>query len=91
MRQGTAGGWAVVSIAKIIALSILNSMGIKKLNHTHVIQFNNSPYAKIAAFGLSQSPGVEATPGPLYFLILGSWYRFNRGSFRFSPNATLFA
>lgn len=40
MRQGTAGGWAKVSIAKIVALSILNSMGIKKLNHTHIIQFN---------------------------------------------------
>lgn len=40
MRQGTAGGWATVSIAKIIALSILNSMGIKRWNHTHVIQFN---------------------------------------------------
>lgn len=40
MRQGTAGDWAKVSIAKIITLSILNSIGIKTLNHTHVIQFN---------------------------------------------------
>jgi len=40
MRQGTAGGWATVSITRIIVLSILNLMGIKKLNHTHVIRFN---------------------------------------------------
>lgn len=40
MRQGTAGGWARVSIVKIIALSILNFLGIEKLNHTHVIRFN---------------------------------------------------
>ncbi|MBA2728564.1 MAG: alpha/beta fold hydrolase [Parachlamydiaceae bacterium] len=40
MRQGTAGGWATVSIIKIIALSILTSMGIKKWNRSHVIQFN---------------------------------------------------
>ena len=40
MRQGTAGGWADVSIAKIIALSLLNSIGIQRFNHTHVIRFN---------------------------------------------------
>ncbi len=40
MRQGTAGGWALASIAKIIAISILNCIGIKRLNHTHVIRFN---------------------------------------------------
>ncbi|HEV8053184.1 MAG TPA: alpha/beta fold hydrolase [Parachlamydiaceae bacterium] len=40
MRQGNAGGWATVSIIKIICLSVLNSMGIKKWNHTNVIQFN---------------------------------------------------
>lgn len=40
MRQGTAGGWAKVSLTRIIALSILNSMGIKKLNHLPVIWFN---------------------------------------------------
>ena len=40
MRKGTAGGWAIVSIVKIIALSILNFLGIKHLNHTRVICFN---------------------------------------------------
>ncbi len=40
MRQGTAGGWATVSIIKIVVLSILNSIGIEKWNHSHVIQFN---------------------------------------------------
>lgn len=40
MRQGTAGGWAKVSIIKIITLSFLNSIGIKKWNHSHVIKFN---------------------------------------------------
>jgi non-heme chloroperoxidase len=40
MRQGTAGGWATVSITRIIALSILNSIGIRKLNHIRVIWFN---------------------------------------------------
>lgn len=43
MRQGTAGGWAKVSIWKIIVLSILNSIGIVKFNHSHVIWFNKSP------------------------------------------------
>lgn len=40
MRQGTAGGWAKVSIVRIIALSFLNSIGIKKFNHVPVIWFN---------------------------------------------------
>lgn len=40
MRQGTAGGWADVSILKIITLSILNSMGIARWNHAKVIRFN---------------------------------------------------
>ncbi len=43
MRQGTAGGWANVSTLKIIALSILNSMGVTKWNHTKVICFNIPP------------------------------------------------
>jgi non-heme chloroperoxidase len=40
MRKGTAGGWAKVSMIKMIALSFLNSIGIKNWNHSHVIQFN---------------------------------------------------
>lgn len=40
MREGTAGGWAIVSVPKIIALSLLNLVGISFLNHLHVIQFN---------------------------------------------------
>ncbi len=43
MRQGTAGGWAKVSIIKIITLSILNSIGITRWNHSNVIQFNMPP------------------------------------------------
>ncbi len=40
MRQGTAGGWANVSIGKIIGLSILNQLGIRYFNHVKVIEFN---------------------------------------------------
>ena len=40
MRQGTAGGWASVSLGKIIFLSILNFLGIRFFNHMKVIRFN---------------------------------------------------
>ncbi len=40
MRQGDAGGWAKVSLWKIIVLSILNGFGIQWFNHTKVISFN---------------------------------------------------
>jgi hypothetical protein len=40
MRQGTAGGWAKVSLAKIIFLSILNAIGLRCLNGLDVIQFD---------------------------------------------------
>jgi non-heme chloroperoxidase len=40
MRQGTAGGWAKISLWKIICLSVLNALGIRFLNHMKVIQFN---------------------------------------------------
>lgn len=43
MRQGTAGGWANVSTLKIIAISILNSLGITRWNHAKVIRFNRPP------------------------------------------------
>lgn len=40
MRQGDAGGWAKVSLWKVISLSILNGFGIQWFNHTEVISFN---------------------------------------------------
>jgi hypothetical protein len=40
MRNGNAGGWANVSLIKIIVLSILNAFRIKCFNHTNVISFN---------------------------------------------------
>ena len=40
MRQGDAGGWAKVSLWKIIVLSILNGFGITWFNHVDVISFN---------------------------------------------------
>ncbi|MCE2982745.1 MAG: hypothetical protein LW832_04170 [Parachlamydia sp.] len=40
MRQGTAGGWAKVSLLKILSLSFLNLFGIRSFNHLPVIQFN---------------------------------------------------
>jgi hypothetical protein len=40
MRQGTAGGWAQVSMPRIILLSILNRLGIRVFNHQRVISFN---------------------------------------------------
>ncbi|MBM3191206.1 MAG: alpha/beta hydrolase [Chlamydiae bacterium] len=40
MRQGNGGGWANVSLWKIIALSILNTLGIRFFNSTKVISFN---------------------------------------------------
>lgn len=40
MRQGTAGGWATVSLLKMVALSFLNTIGITYFNHLHVIRFN---------------------------------------------------
>lgn len=40
MRQGTAGGWANISIAKIVGLSLLNQLGIRCFNHSKVIKFN---------------------------------------------------
>lgn len=46
LRQNTAGGWAKVSIWKIIALSILNCLGIRFLNHRKVIEFNRPPDRK---------------------------------------------
>ncbi len=40
MRQGTAGGWAKISLWKIICLSLLNSFKMRFLNHAKVISFN---------------------------------------------------
>jgi non-heme chloroperoxidase len=40
MRQGNAGGWAKLSLWKIIPLAILNFFRIRFLNHSKVIQFN---------------------------------------------------
>jgi len=40
MRQGNAGGWATISLWKIIPLAILNFFRIRFLNHLKVIQFN---------------------------------------------------
>jgi TnpA family transposase len=50
----------------------------------------NSPYAPRAAFRLSQSPGDELIEkGAIFHSILSPFRSFVRGSFRFSPNATL--
>lgn len=40
MRDGTAGGWASISLPKIIFISALNRFGIKCLNHLPVVRFN---------------------------------------------------
>lgn len=40
MRQHTAGGWARLSIARLLFLSVLNRFGIKWFNHLNVIEFN---------------------------------------------------
>lgn len=40
MRNGNAGGWANVSVFKIILLSFLNKMHIRNFNHLYVISFN---------------------------------------------------
>lgn len=40
MRKGTAGGWARVSLFRMILLSFLNKIGITSFNHLPVVHFN---------------------------------------------------
>lgn len=58
MREGTAGGWAKFSLWKIIFLSVLNSFGIRFLNHLKVIQFNRPSEYCDGTETLSYSLGV---------------------------------
>jgi len=66
MLNGTSGGWANVNLPRIVALSLMNSLGVSCFNELEAINFNKPVEFRDGTETLAYSYNLNASYHPRY-------------------------